>query len=96
MVKEINENHEIKSEIRELLGTLEHVSVGMNTGVFDKDLWYRMSATFLITLYSRLRAYIKHVQKDNPSTYIEFEGIVKEFEARKAKKPESTGNIQYS
>lgn len=97
MVKALENEHEIRREIKELLATLEHASVGMNTGVYDKDLWYRMSASFLIRLYNRLRTYIKYVQSHNPNAYIEFEGIVQEFEERKRKAyVEEKGNIKYS
>ncbi len=96
MVAALVNEHEIRREIKELLSILEHASVGMNTGVFDKDLWYRMSANFLIRLYNRLRAYIKHAQTYNSYAYVEFEGIVKEFEARKATRPDGHGNIKFS
>ncbi len=96
MVVALENEHEIRREIKELLSILEHASVGMNTGVFDKDLWYRMSANFLIRLYNRLRAYIKHAQTYNSYAYVEFEGIVKDFEIRKATHPDGRGNIKYS
>lgn len=72
------------------------MSVGMNTGVFDKDLLYRMSSSYLIRIYRRLEPYVKHVQKNNSFAYIEFQEIISDFEERKRIKPDPRGNIRYS
>ncbi len=95
-VGEIDKDDELRENIKDMLALLEHTSVGMNTGVFDKDLWYRMSASYLIRIYHRLRPYIKYIQKSQPSAYIEFEEIVHEFEERKRRRPDSRGQIKYS
>ena len=96
-VIELVKDSRAKDEIKDLLAILEYISVGMNTGVFDKDLWYRMSGAFLIRVYNQARSYIKYSQKDHPTAYIEFEEIVKDFEERNRKKVASTkGNIKYS
>src|SRR5215208_4734108 len=62
-VEELEKDFDSKESLKNLLSILEHASVGMNAGVFDKDLWYRMSATFLIRIYRRFYAYIKKVQQ---------------------------------
>ncbi len=90
---EIDGNFQLLKLVRTLLGQLEHLSVGMNSRVFDKDLLYRMSGTELVTIYRRLDAYIKKAQNINPKAYIEYEDLVKVFEDRKRTKPDVSGNI---
>jgi len=95
-VDELEKDFDTRESLKDLLSILEHTSVGMNTGVFDKDLWYRMSASFLIRIYRRFYAYIKNIQQKQPSAYSEFQEIVIEFEKRKKQRLESSGNIQHS
>jgi hypothetical protein len=84
-LKEIKLSHHLEAEIRNLLGVLEHMSVGLHTGVYDKDLLYRMTATFIINTYKRFHPYITHMQQKSPKMYIEFERLAKEFEETKKK-----------
>lgn len=95
-LQEIESNPEIRDIIKDLLGKLEHMSVGMNTDVFDKDLLYRMSASYLIRIYRRLLPYISFVQKGNPFAYIEFQEIILDFENRKRVRPDPRGEIIHS
>ena len=90
---EIDKDFELLKLVRTLLGLLEHMSVGMNSSVFDKDLLFRMSGTQLINIHKRLRAYIDRVQQTTPTAYIEYQELVKNFEERKRMKPETQGNI---
>ena len=92
-LEEIDKNFQLLVRVRELLGRLEHLSVGINSGVFDKDLIFRMSGSQIISIYKRLHTYIDRVQKRNPTAYIEFQEVVKVFEERKRIKPEKNGNI---
>ncbi len=93
----VKESGEIRENLKEILAQLEFLAVGVNTGVFDKDLWFRMSAAYIIRIYQRFHPYIKYVQKTNPFAFIEFEEIVLEFQERKRRvKAETKGNIKYS
>lgn len=92
-LEEINKDFELLKLVRNLLGLLEHLSVGMNSGVFDKDLLFRMSGSQLIGIHKRLRAYIDRVRLSAPAAYIEYSDLVKDFEERKRIKPETNGNI---
>jgi hypothetical protein len=96
ILPEILANPEILENVKDLLSLLEHTSVGMNTGVFDKELWYRMSASYLINIYHRLHVYIKYIQKNHQYAYIEFEELILEFENRKRQKPDPRGIIKHS
>jgi len=95
-IQQINSDDELKNPIQALLGQLEHVAVGMNTGVYDKDLLYRMSGAFLMSNYNRFKLFIEEAQKGNPFTYIEFQELVFDFQERRRVKPDPRGNIQYS
>lgn len=90
---EIDSDFQLLKLVRNLLGQLEHLSVGMNSGVFDKDLLYRMSGSQLIGIYHRLHTYIDRAQKNSPKAYVEYQDLVKSFEDRKRTKPDASGNI---
>lgn len=96
MVDDLEEDSDTLEALKELLSVLELTSVGINTGVFDKELWRRVSGAFLIRIYRRFHAYIKHAQKRQPTIYIEFEEVAREFEERKRQKPDEKGKIRYS
>jgi hypothetical protein len=95
-VEELEKDFDTKESLKDLLSILEHAAVGMNAGVFDKDLWYRMSGSFLIRIYRRFYAYIKKAQQRQPSAYNEFLEIVIDFENRKKQKVDPSGNIRLS
>jgi len=90
---EIDSDFQLLKLVRNLLGQLEHLSVGMNSGVFDKDLLYRMSGSQLISIYHRLHTYIDRAQKSSPKAYIEYQDLVKSFEDRRRTRPGASGNI---
>ncbi|MDD2810257.1 DUF4760 domain-containing protein [Rhodoferax sp.] len=90
---EIDSDFQLLKLVRNLLGQLEHLSVGMNSGVFDKDLLYRMSGSQLISIYHRLHTYIDRAQKSSPKAYIEYQDLVKSFEDRRRTRPDASGNI---
>lgn len=80
----IFKNEEKKSIIRGYLNALEHLSVGANTAVFDKDILFRTSGTRIVKTYRNFQLYFKKIQKENPSVYSEFCHLAKEFERRKS------------
>lgn len=94
-------NEDLKLEIREILSTIEHLSVGINTGVYDFDIFFRMSASYFFNIFNKLRPYIQDIQRDQPTAFIEFEAIckkiTKERETRNLKLTISAkGKIRYS
>ena len=92
-LSEIESNFELKKLVQNLLSLLEHLSVGMNADIFDKDLLFRMSGSLLIRIHNRFVPYIEKVQQEQPTAYVEYQYLAKEFEQRKSKKLESAGNI---
>ena len=96
-VQELLKDESIRDEVKTLLGRLEYMAVGMNTGVYDKHLLYRMAASYFIGIYHRLYPYIEYVQdRENQFAYIEFKELVTQFEEQKRKKPDPRGNIKLS
>ncbi len=98
-LKEID--NDLKSDIRELLSTVEHLAVGLNTGVYDFDIFFRMSGSYFLRIFKKLNPYISNAQKNQATAYIEFEAICKRIEFEKEKrnykiKITQKGKIKYS
>jgi hypothetical protein len=90
-------DNDIKSDIRELLSVMEHMSVGINTGVYDFEILHRMSGSYLVRTYHQLLPYIVDRQKDNKSAYIEFETLCKKIDdLKKSNHISNFGNINFS
>jgi hypothetical protein len=94
---QIDSDLEKCAALNKLLGILEHMVVGVNTGVYDRDVVYRMSAGSMIALKYRLHNYIEHRRKvlTQPKLFIEFERLANEFETIYSPKP-SGGEIKRS
>lgn len=95
-VTEIDET--MRSDIGELLSTVEHMSVGVNIGVYDIHILERMSGSYMIKMFQRLQPYISHVRsvKKNDSAYIEFEEVKLQLEALRRKPRDQRGKMQYA
>ena len=74
---------ELKSKIKELLAVIEHLSVGINSGVFNFQIFFRMSGSYFLNIFRKLHPFILDEQKENPAKYIEFEYICKKIEIEK-------------
>ena len=88
-------------EIIELLSTVEHLSVGLNTNVYDFEIFFRMSGSYFLDIFKKLNPYILSAQKNRPTSYIEFEAICKRIEQAKEKHNykmtiSKNGKIRYS
>ena len=92
----LNEDKEVRENVRALISSLEHLAVGVNTGVFDKDVLYRMSGTYMIRIYHQLRPFIKNVQRQNKYAYVEYEDMVMAFEDSKRQNPDPRGTTKFS
>lgn len=67
-----------REDIKEILGLMEHLAAGVNTGVLDFELVHIMSGSFLEGMYRRCWPYIKDVRDNarSDTLYIEFEHLV--------------------
>lgn len=88
---------ETKNNIKQLLSILEHMSVGINTDVYDFYILKRMSGSFLVSRYHQLYPYINNSQKKNQTFYIEFERLCNRMKSnKKSKFMSDKGNIKFS
>jgi len=70
-IEEIQKNHDLWSDVIYLLGLLEHLSVGVNTRVFDLKVLNRMSGGYIVRIFNQFSLYIESKRKSNPKLYIE-------------------------
>jgi len=88
-------NSETKSDIRELLSIVEHLSVGVNMDVYDIDALIRMSGSYLLRMRRNLSPYIENAQRNNSSAYEEFIHLCKRMDDKKnMKKINTSGNLK--
>lgn len=92
-IDKIDKDKDLQRLVRELMGSMEHLSVGANYEVFDEDLIYRMSASYLIRIYKRMDLYIEKAQAKNPYAYIEFKDLIRKFDERRRLKPDPRQTI---
>lgn len=78
---------------KNILSVLEHLCVGINTGVYDFEILNRMSGRYLIKLYERFAPYIELEQRKYSDTYIEFQHIYSQLKQISLKKLDEDGNI---
>jgi len=67
-----------------LLGSIEHLAVGVNMGVYDQDLLNRASGAYLIRTFHRFGVFIRAAQIEQPTAYTEFATLVGNLEAIRA------------
>jgi hypothetical protein len=79
---QIDSDLEKCADFNKLLGILERMAVGVNTGVYDRDVVYRMSAGSIIALRHRLHHYIEHRRKvlNHPKLFTDYEWLANDFE----------------
>ncbi|MCB2263780.1 MAG: DUF4760 domain-containing protein [Candidatus Thiosymbion ectosymbiont of Robbea hypermnestra] len=95
-VSELEQNKKQLAEVVRILGQLEHVAVGVNTGVYDKEILYRMLARKIPGIFRRCSEFIKSRRKNNARAYNELEELVLYFEERNREKPPEGGEIRHS
>jgi Domain of unknown function (DUF4760) len=96
-IAKIQDDQAYEASVVRLLGVLEHIAVGVNSGIYDEEIVFRMSATSMIDIFKRLELYIRYRQKHvNTACYIEFNYMIRKFENKKLIQPSSSGNIKRS
>jgi len=93
----IFKDKELKAHVDKLLGTLEHIAAGVNMGIYDADILYRMCASSVMNNFTKFKNYIKiRRQQESEEMYIELEALVIKFMDRRHKKPMKLGEIVHS
>jgi len=94
--KQIHDSDLSEIEIKDILGAFEHECVGLNTGVYDKEVFFRMFGPSIPEVYKVLLPYIERLRASYPKAYIEFEEVVRELEDCMRVRPELKGSITHS
>jgi hypothetical protein len=58
-------NHSVKADVRDLLSLFEHLSVAVNSGVFDFNILAKMSSDYLIRRFEIFQEYMELVIMDD-------------------------------
>lgn len=82
--KELNiivEDPKVKADIDKVLGMLEHDAVGLNTGVYDKEIFFRMFGNSLTLIFNKMKPYIEWRREREMEylAYVELEQIANEY-----------------
>lgn len=85
---------EKKISVMDYLNGLEHLCVGVNSNVFDKEIFYRMSGTRIIKTLDIFNIYIQEIQRQNPTAYSEFTHLAMEFSNRRRSNISNKGTIE--
>jgi len=96
-IVKIASDDEYEANVKRLLGVLEHIAVGVNSGIYDKELVFRMSSGSMIDIYRRMEPFIVHRRNTGYKwSYVEFQHLIREFEGKKIIIPMKDGNIRFS
>ena len=73
----LKNKEKMSQDIISILFPLEYFSVGVNSGIYDKDLVIRMSGEYFVRIWNQLSPWIKErrVKVDNLYLYGEFETL---------------------
>jgi hypothetical protein len=91
-----SENEELKLKISQYLTIMERLAVGINTGVYDLDIYIRCAGRSTINWFERLVHIIKDKRKDGKShLYTDFETMTNKL-IRHYENPDKLANIIHS
>ncbi len=81
LYEEINKDEKIKKVIKRYLNIMEWISTGINTGVYDLDVFDRLYGDVTIRMYSQLCDYITKRRKETGEIeiYQDYELMVKKL-----------------
>lgn len=96
---DLNEiDDDLSFKIRSYLSILEQFSTGVNLGIYDVTVTYRLSGTSLINTYNQLKPYITAMRKERnePILYKEFELLTIKLQQINYQPPDVGGELKYS
>jgi len=71
-LKLIQADAELRSNVKRVLASIEHMALGVNIGVFDLAVVNRSSGKNLLRIYNQFLPYIRQSQTSHPTAYKEF------------------------
>ncbi|KKL28775.1 hypothetical protein LCGC14_2371770 [marine sediment metagenome] len=93
-VDTIKNTPQLQDWTAELLNSLERVATGVNCKVFDIDLLFRCSATYLRRLYEQYETYITEKRQPPSTTYSEFAALMEELDRRRTVEPDRKAEVR--
>lgn len=85
------------AKVTRAFSVFEHVSVGLNSGVYDTDLFFRMFGNTLEEIFDQYDLYMAfRREKHGKFIYNEFENLVFEYRKKQGLVVNNKGNIKHS
>ena len=81
-IDQIDADPDLRSNVSQYLSLMERLSVGVNSQVYDYDIFRTLYGAVTVRAYYRLREYILHSRKQNGTNTIfeHFESLAKKLE----------------
>ena len=79
---EIKNDVEFKGYINDYLNSMHNIATGINHGIYDIDLFNKMSGKLALSWHIKLEDFFKHSKLKNPSVLIEYERLIEELKKR--------------
>lgn len=85
--REIMDDDELRQHANEILSLVEHLSVGINTDVYDRDIVEQACGSYLINLRMMMGSFIRLAQEryKNPRLFRELDSVIRGFEDQRRK-----------
>ena len=80
--KKIKNNPELRSDINNYLNCMHNIATGINHGLYDIDLFNKMSGKLALMWHIKLEDYLRHTRLANPTIYLEYERLINELKNR--------------
>ncbi len=93
--EEYQANPEMRETIREFLNIMERLSVGINSGVYDFDIYYRICGSSTVLYWNQLSHVIDKKRKEmqHPSLYVEYERLAEMVKERNKQAEDHRGDV---
>lgn len=96
--KDYLNNDPLKKSVREYLNIMERIAVGLNTGVYDLDIFMRICGKSTVIYWDQLSSVVEERRKElqRPSLFIEYERLVQEIRKSNYQNEQHNGDIDES
>ncbi|MCF7698029.1 DUF4760 domain-containing protein [Loktanella sp. M215] len=82
LVSDGEENRAIRAKVVDSLALLERLAIGVNMGVFDEEVIFKLSRTQISGYLGYYSRYILYARSWTPAAYAEFEALASRFHKR--------------
>ena len=81
---QLESDSKLTSEERAALKEMEYFSACINSGIYDFDIFERLSKSWFMTQYEKVKLYIE--SRDNPAAYSELKSLHQKVTSMRAEK----------